>query len=255
MLALGTPAWQNPPPFPATAEGTTPWAYTVRLGTNLLTMPATRERAERYKSFVEEVGGALPPGVDAVEAMRRSLTALWLLPLPNDLKQPFWYCFLNAFPTAARLHKNQRCGCGAPDARPDRRHHFADCPVAQAVVDAISGCLPDRPGSNVLAELRAVSPPPTVHAGVWSIVLLAACSAMETGRRRLRSQVATAGASRGAALAAVVAEYAVDKFWLVLAQASRAPLPQRWRAAAGPPHPFLRWDAACSRWRVHRPSP
>ena len=84
---------------------------------------------------------------------------------------------------------------------------------------------------------------------------LAACSAMEAGRRRLWSQVATEGASRGAALAGAVATYAVDESWSVLTQASRAPLPERWRAAAGPPHPFLRWDAACSRWRAHRPPP
>ena len=82
---------------------------------------------------MEEVGGALPPGVTAMEAMRRTLTALWRLPLPNTLKQTFWYFFLDALPIAARLHQRGPCGCGATPTKPNRRHHFAECPVTTAV--------------------------------------------------------------------------------------------------------------------------
>ena len=253
MLALGTPAWPNPPPLSSDPAGTTLWTYSVRLGTHLLTQPAALARAIRFQRFVEEAGGALPPGVTAMEAMRRALTALWRLPLPNTLKQTFWYCFLDALPTAARLHRRHPCGCGAAPPMPDRRHHFADCPVAAAVIHAVSDCAPHL-GEAVLSHLRTASPPAGVHAGVWSVVALAACSAMEAGRRALWSREATGGARRGAVLAEDVACYAVDEFWSVLTLASRAPLPLRWRRQVGPLHPFLRWDAACSRWRVHRPT-
>ena len=165
MLALGTLAWAHKAPMPAAAAGTSLWAYSVKLGTQLLAMPAMTERARRFRLFVEEVGGSLPPGVDAPTAMRHALQALWRLPMPNSLKQPFWYCFLDAIPTAARLHTRRPCGCGVSGAFPDRRHHFADCPVAQAVATTVTQNHPPRVGANVLADLRTLTPPPGIHAG------------------------------------------------------------------------------------------
>jgi len=255
MLALGTLAWAHKAPMPAAAAGTSLWAYSVKLGTQLLAMPAMTERARRFRLFVEEVGGSLPPGVDAPTAMRHALQALWRLPMPNSLKQPFWYCFLDAIPTAARLHTRRPCGCGVSRAFPDRRHHFADCPVAQAVATTVTQNHPPRVGANVLADLRTLTPPPGIHAGIWSLVSLAAVYAMEAGRRRLSSRILQGEARRGAALAADVSAFAIESFWSVLAAASRAPLPFAWRTQAPAPHPFLGWDAASARWAVRRLPP
>jgi len=255
MLAQGTLVWAHTAPLPVRAAGTSIWDYSVKLGTQLLTVPAMEERAQRFGRFVEEVGGSLPPDVDAQTAMRLALQKLWRLPLPNALKQPFWYCFLDAFPTAARLHTRRHCGCGASGAFPDRRHHFADCPVARAVVETVQRSLPARTAANVLADLRTVTTPPGSHGGVWSIVALAAAYAMEAGRRRLSHRVLATGVRRGADLAAEASEVAAEAFWSVLADACRAPLPVSWRTAAPVPHPFLGWDAEGACWTVHRPAP
>ena len=124
--------------------------------------------------------------------------------------------------------------------------------MALAVVRTVSDCL-SATDTNILAALRLVSPPPAVHAGVWSVVALAACAAMEAGRRNLWRQVAIEGVPRGDALATRAAATATDDFWAILALASRSPLPVAWRRLVGTAHPFLYWDALHSRWRVRRP--
>jgi len=254
MLSLGAPAWQHGPLLPAAPVGTTLWEYSVRLGTRMFNAPAVEERAQRFQRFVQEVGGDLPTEAAAQATMHSVLRALWRLPLPNELKQPFWYCFLDALPTAERLHTRQRCGCGDGESSPGRLHHFAQCAVAEAVVAAITAGLPERQGGNVLVELRAVSTPPGVHAGVWRIVALAACAAMEAGRRRLRHRVQADKARPGSALAAEVSSFAVDEFWAFMTAASRAPLPVSWRKNAAMPHPLLGWDAETERWVVPLPA-
>ena len=253
MLSLGAPAWQHDPMLPAAPAGTTLWEFSVKLGTQMFNAPALAMRAQRFQRFVQEVGGVLPTAAAAQATMQRVLRTLWSLPLPNQLKQPFWFCFLDALPTAQRMHQRQRCGCGAGEASPGRLHHFAHCAVAQAVVAQITASLPAREGANVLAELRAVSAPPAIHAGVWSIVALAACAAMETGRRRLWHRVHEAKVRPGPALAAEVSSFAVDEFWAFLTAASHAPLPVSWRGNAMAPHPMLGWDAESERWVVPRP--
>ena len=96
--------------------------------------------------------------------------------------------------------------------------------------------------------LRAVTPPPGVRAGVWTVVTLAAHAAMEAGRRRLYTLVHERKASPGAALAAQVSSYATQHLQLTLAEACRAPLPTAWRRAAPVGHPFMGWDTAAGRW-------
>jgi hypothetical protein len=254
MLSLGAPAWQHGPLLPAVPVGTTLWEYSVRLGTRMFNAPAAAQRAQRFQRFVQEVGGDLPTEAAAQASMHSVLRALWRLPLSNDLKQPFWYCFLDALPTAERLHTRQRCGCGAGESKPGRSHHFAQCTVAKAVVAAITAGLPERQGANVIAELRAVSTPPRVHAGVWRIVALAACAAMEAGRRRLWHRVHVDKVRPGTALAAEVSDFAVDDFWAFMSAAARAPLPVSWRQSAATPHPLLGWDVETERWVVPRPA-
>jgi hypothetical protein len=256
MFQLGTPAWASAGASSDGDKGVALWDYSVRFGTHLLTQPALLERADRFRLFVEEVGGALPPELAAAAAMRAVLRRLWKLPLPNTLKQTFWYCFLNGLPTSARMPAAppRPCGCGTGDARPDRRHHFADCPAAQAVVQAVAASLPPRDAPNLLAELRAVTPPPGLHAGVWGIVALAAMDAMDAARRRQSHLLQQRLAQRGAELAAEMASFSVLSFWSTLSEAARAPLPPTWRKQVPADHPFLGWDATASCWTVRQPA-
>jgi len=256
MFALGAPVWTLPAPGTSQdAAGTSLWDYSVKLGVRHLTSPAVEERAQRFRLFVEEAGGSLPPAVPTSSAMCTALSALWRLPLSNDLKQAFWLCFLDGLPTAARRHQpRERCNCGSGPYCPGRRHHFGECPVAQAVIAAVTQCIPPRPAGNVLAELRAVTPPPGVLPGVWAIVTLAAHAAMEAGRRRLFYLVHKRRARRGAVLAAEVSAFAVHHLRATLSEACRAKLPSAWRQAAPVGHPFMGWDTAAGCWLLSMPT-
>ena len=57
------------------------------------------------------------------------LRRLWRVRWENQHKEPFWRLVYNAIPTAARLHLDQPCQCGAA-APADRHHHFWECPIA-----------------------------------------------------------------------------------------------------------------------------
>lgn len=260
ILDLGAPAWLPPPSFRAPAGGILLQAYSVRLGSRMLNTPALEERAARYLLFIEEAGGSLPAGITAISSLLSSLSRLWRLPLSNDLKETYWRCFLNGLPTAARMHKKNargRCGCNATSPRPDRLHHFATCPVAVAVLDVIASCLPPAAEPNLVVALRLPLAPPRIHQGVWDIVSLAACAAMDRGRRhwvhRLLSATPSSPVSRGPALAAHASSVAISTFWEVLQDACFAPLPLDWRVQVGATHPFIRWDTAAERWAVSRP--
>ena len=257
MLRLGTPAWVHPPPWAGDGMGTALWDYSVRRGARLLTAPAELERGERFRLFVEEGGGALPAALVPPAAMGSALRRLWRLPFSNHLKQTFWYCFLNGLPVAARMPAAhpRPCGCGTSGARPDRRHHFAECPAAQAVVQAIQAALPAPAPPNLLADLRAVSPPAGIHVGVWSVVALAAVNAMEAARRRQAHLQQQRLRRRGADLAAELATFSLESFWTTLSIAAAAPLPTSWREKVPADHPFLGWDAPTARWLVRRPAP
>ena len=196
----------------------------------------------------------------AISSLLRSLSRLWRLPLPNDVKETFWRCFLNGLPTGARLHQKDaggRCGCNATSPRPDRLHHFALCPIAKAVLDVIISCLPPAAAPNLAVALRLPLAPPHIHQGVWDIVALAACAAMDRGRRhwvhRLLSATPSRPVPRGPALAAEASTAAISSFWEVLQDACFFPLPLEWRGQVGATHPFLRWDTAAECWVVFRP--
>ena len=75
---------------------------------------------------------------------------------------------------------------------PNRRHHFWDCPVAQAVVGALQqqlvgwvpgGVQPQHVLCMMCPEVVGVEGARAVHKGVWRVVCLAALNAMDVGRR------------------------------------------------------------------------
>ena len=79
--------------------------------------------------------------------------------------------------------------------QPGRRHHFWECPVAQAVVGIMQqqlvGWMPGALQPHHVLCMRCPEPVPSaggapgpaVHKGVWRVVCLAAINAMDSGRR------------------------------------------------------------------------
>lgn len=174
---------------------------TVKFATALQLHPLRLERRAYIDAFVAECGGpAEQVHVQArgvwVNGVFSALRQLWQLKWDNHFKEVYWRLVLNGLATSARLHLSQPCGvCGcAPGLHEPgvgRRHHFWDCPVAQAVVAALQQQLPSawcheplQPHHVLFMHRPAgVSPATTVHKHVWRVVCLAAVCAMDEGRK------------------------------------------------------------------------
>ena len=181
----------------------------VRAATSLLVAGAADARVARYLvPFAELAAGSappspppspppppLPPSSPPLMELRATLRRLWRLPWENGRKETFWRLVYDALPTAARLHQDAPCQCGAAQQRPGRRHHFWECPVARSVVSqlqaarAVAAAPAPPPAPLALPHLWLARPPPGMHAGVWGIVCLAAVEAMAHGMRRLAGLV------------------------------------------------------------------
>jgi len=133
------------------------------------------------------------------------MSDLWRVGVDNRHKDTLWRLSVQGVPNAGGhgLGPRHPCPCGwvcpapaaAPAAGPDspswlaQRHFFWECPVAQAVVHAVSlvlqRALPDWAGPLACCHVWLLQPPHAgVHAGVWSLVCSAAVAAMDVGRRR-----------------------------------------------------------------------
>ena len=196
---------------------------TVKAATLLQLGPVTDERRRYVGNFVAECGTPADRTNAAVrEVWVRHVFAaysrLWRLPWDNAFKEVYWRLTQNGLATSARLHRAQPCGaCGCQPAPGGpligRRHHFWECPVAQAVVQAVQQQLPQQwcvqplQPHNLLFMHRpaGASRVTTVHAGVWRVVCLAAVNAMDVGRRAAaQAQVEGQQAAAAAAAAAQV---------------------------------------------------
>lgn len=223
----------------------TPWA------------PTEQRRTEEHLQPYAAALGATADG------LRATLKRLWQLPWENCRKEPFWRLVYNAHPTAARLHLPDPCTCGTAPA--DRQHHFWACPIARAVLSAITASLPFQPStSGAAADVppdlpqRAIwlaQAPPAVHEGVWGVVCLAAVEAMDHGRRRMYAmRHTTAVLPPPTAIVATCSRSAVARFWCLLADfAALRRAPASWRTHCPPGHPFLSFDAAAGRFTVALP--
>ena len=155
-------------------------------------------------------GEALSRGVsDALGSLFSRLSEVWRLPWENSWKEVWWRLLLHGVPGAGGHDVGQRgpCPCGwrPPDDLPlplvslqQRDHAFWVCPVAVAVRRLLQHFLP----SGVVVQpchLWLLTPPhPSVHAGVWVVVGLAALTALDRARRymwslRLAERRAVAG--------------------------------------------------------------
>ena len=122
----------------------------------------------------------MPAG--AVDELQHLLARLWCVRWENEHKEPFWRLVYDA------LHREQPCLCGSA-ATPGRQHHFWDCPVARAVLLAISDAAAagQQPAPAPLSQpnIWLARAPAAIHNGVWDVVSLSAIAAMEKGRRRM----------------------------------------------------------------------
>lgn len=233
-------------------------AFTVRAGTDLLTAWLPERRDEHafgpFLSLALELPADVAPPPSA--ELRALLERLWRVRWENARKEPFWRLVHNALPTSARMgDATTPCLCGGA-APADRAHHFWACPVAQAVVSAVSSAaaaaLPN-PAPLPRAAIWLARPPPAVQRGVWEVVCLAAVAAMDHGRKRMYAL--SLGPPPTTPLHVSSARSSVARFWDLLSDfvALRC-APNSWRQRLTPTHPFIAFDPATSTFRVHCPA-
>ena len=223
--------------------------FTVRSGTHMLTAGLRQMRRDLY--FAPFVASALDAEPGPVDELLALLRRLWRVRWENERKEAFWRLAYDAHPTAARLHLDQPCDCGAAPA--DRHHHFWACPVAQAVVDALSGAVaPPQPLTK--PNIWLARAPTTVYCGVWDVACLAAVAAMDHGRRVMLSRRFGPPTTRPPA--AVASRSAVARFWSLLSDfVTLGCVPAKWAARIPPGHPLIHYDPVSSSFRVHLPDP
>jgi hypothetical protein len=147
-----------------------------------------QEREARWATFLQLAGqGATPDQAPTVADLQLMLRKLWRLRWDNERKEVLWWLVLDGLPTTERMHQGEQgyvCECGA--ATPGRVHHYWECPVAQAVVHALQGELPQLQQPLLRVHVWvARAPLEQLHKGVWRVVALAALNAMDTGRKLL----------------------------------------------------------------------
>jgi len=174
------------------------------------------------------------------------LRRAWRLPWDNDRKELLWRLTLNGVPNAQHMHLlGEPCTCGV--AGPGRRHHYWECPVAQAVVAAIQQRLPQPAQLQCVHVWLARPPHRTLHKGVWLVVCMAALLAMDHGRKRLCAWALPPRPDRPPPRVpphgqevAVASKAAVAFFWAMLADfAGMRTCPPEWLPAISTTHPFL----------------
>lgn len=166
---------------------------TVKAATRLQLTPLhDRQYEHRLDLAACAVGDNNPAQLHALaQSIASAQRSLWRLHWDNHFKEIFWRLVLDGLATAARLHMDQQpCICRQAQC-PDRRHHFWDCPVAQAVVASMGAQLVGSHALHPPARLTPrhvmlMRPPDThsgpLHQGVWQVVCLAAINAMDLGR-------------------------------------------------------------------------
>ena len=186
------------------------------------------------------------------------LRRMWSLRWDNEHKEVLWKLALDGVPTPARLHQpEQACGCGEAEGA-GREHLFADCRAASHVRAAVAAELRGRfglGGSHLQRQHLWLAQPPTgeLHQGVWDVVCVAALNAMDKARVTMWARQSEQHQAPSAALADAAGKQAVAHFWALLADFCGLNMaPQRWQAEVSDEHPFLRWVAAQSQWRVFR---
>jgi hypothetical protein len=248
---LGRLGWEAP----GGKQYTMP-AMTVRLFTAVQWQFASAAVSARHTAFVEAVQAMVGPGAQPVsqQELLRFLRGVWRLRWDNGRKEVVWRLVFDAFPTAARMHKDD-CACACGEAVPGWQHHFWGCPVAQAVVAAMQHQL-----SVLAVQLQPVHlllgrcPHPALHPGVWQVAVVAALLGMQKGMRvqakwaiaRAQGAVVPQHLVTSAQRVQVASQLAVATLWDMLQDFVCLRLyPHEWiigvgvEQGVGPAHPFL----------------
>jgi hypothetical protein len=179
--ALGRVGWVGVGPHPVESQ-----AATVKQLALLQLGPLRAAREAKWAGFLADAGQGAPPGEAPTAAeLQRLLRRLWKLRWDNQRKEVYWRLVLDGLPNATRFaHADETCGCGA--AGPGRLHHYWQCPVAQAVVQAMQAEMPQLQQQLLPVHVwLARAPAGWLHRGVWRVVALSAVLAMEKGRQLL----------------------------------------------------------------------
>ena len=228
--------------------------YSVSAGTRLQLREVDAARSDCHVAYVREALGVLPllpPPVvlSPTEAtglvnLQSTFQRMWSnLRWENLNKEIFWRLTVDGVPMFGNSHIRNRpaepCVCGAfphgpgPPSSP-RMHHFWACTVAQEVVRVLES----RCQCSVLRQHLWLACPPASHVQqcVWDVVVLAALSAIEAGRRYLHAN----HASDPAAVCARAKVKAVADFWSRLQDFASLGLPRKGWSGVGSAHPLLR---------------
>lgn len=235
-------------------------SLTVSQATTMLMRPIEMQRTALHADFAREAqqGGqaTLPPSApidpNSVRAMQRRIwrTVRW----ERGQLEIMWRLPMDGVPLAGNSHLSsapvEACGCGTfggahgASCSP-RAHHFWECAVAQAVREQIDGAVP---ASINRRQLWLAEPPEGVQQAVWDVVVLAALSAIEDARRRLRAGYRAArqqgdttnAVEDGAPSPLEVAKAeAVTGFWRRLHEFAGLGLPRKGWREVGVGHPLL----------------
>ncbi len=250
-------------------------ALTVRAGTRLqLAQPLAEQRTRRMRLVLDALALAqtapgIPSAIDLFHTLHSGMRAVarcsWI---PNHHLDTFWRLGLNGVPYAGGYDQPPHaagCSCGwagppagtasEPASRLWRSHVFGSCAVAQAVISAIVASMtqgappPAFAAPEVHLWLMHPPPLPSIHAGPWRVICLAAVTAMDFGRAtlyRLSHPPPSQGPrppSPPVSPVLAASRRAVARFWdlLLHATASRPTPPADW-AGVGPSHPLLSID-------------
>ena len=230
--------------------------YSVRLGSALQQDHFRQRREEAHRLFVAEAVGQATDSPWVAEELRRlteTLPRLWQeTKWENTHKEAYWRLAVDGVPLLGNSHMRRagaaKCGCGVRPGHGEsrdtpRKHHFWACPVAQAVVGQVE---PKLGVAITRANLWLVQAPGQTEQCVWDVIVMAAISAMETGRRFMAATMrrgAGQGEPRleaGTDLAERGARRAVIDFWGRLHGFTQLGVPKRGWASVGRHHPVLR---------------
>jgi hypothetical protein len=224
--------WFAPPGAPAGVPATALRGLKVRSATALQLGPVHLERQSRHAAYVAEAL-QLPAATPAPEAQQAEFAALlagaWKLRWENEQKEVLWRVAVDGVRGGNSRLRPFKCPCSGGDALElelaagcsPRAHCFDDCAVARAVHWEVERTLLASTIAQPLTRAclwLAQPPAPSVHAGVWQVVCMAALSAMAHGRRQAWRLHYTARREADRAAAASAARYGpgtLMHFWRV----------------------------------------
>jgi len=160
----------------------------VRLLYDCLSIPDSRSRKRVHDAFHRLASVETAPSSSSTPpTLPRALRRAWRHPCPNSLKLTYWLLTSNSIPGGSIPPPHWRCPCSPqPPTSPSRLHSFWECPVALAVRETISTAilhtLTPQPSLHRSSLWLLTPPHPSVNEHFWTLVCLAALSAMDYGR-------------------------------------------------------------------------